>query len=286
MGRSKHFEDIKEFKDVVSAKGTAPGKWMSTGSVLYGFGVLECRLCHVTIPLIFSILTWFSGYTGLLMRTLLHLADISNPAKPLDLAKIWYDSLIFNSRVTIIPRTFIVICDKNQFTGQEGCWMSFSYRFFFIKFSWCPWLEGIWSSESPLSVSDFWFGLQGDIEKSLGLPVSPQVSSSRLWKTFQCRISFSISFTYYALNAVLDVTGYCKTQHYLVPCLNFHFQCDKETTSIQRSQVGFITFIVLPAFKVCSVPAWYFWIYSLCNFSQRSSLVFFGSILCVISVSY
>lgn len=30
-----------------------------------------------------------AGHTGLLMRTLLHLADISNPAKPLYLAKIW-----------------------------------------------------------------------------------------------------------------------------------------------------------------------------------------------------
>ncbi len=29
--RAKHFEDIKEFKDVLAAKGTAPGKWITNG---------------------------------------------------------------------------------------------------------------------------------------------------------------------------------------------------------------------------------------------------------------
>ena len=29
--RAKHFEDIKEFKDIVAAKGTAPGKWNGSG---------------------------------------------------------------------------------------------------------------------------------------------------------------------------------------------------------------------------------------------------------------
>mmetsp|Transcript_3884 Transcript_3884/g.8599 ORF Transcript_3884/g.8599 Transcript_3884/m.8599 type:complete len:165 (-) Transcript_3884:35-529(-) len=109
---SKHFEDIKEFKDLVENKGTAPGKWIN------------------------------GGHAELLMKTLLHLSDISNPAKPINVATMWAQKVL-----------------------EE-------------------------------------FFQQGDLEASAGLPISPQ--------------------------------------------------CDRNGTSLPKSQAAFISFVVLPAYKALS----------------------------------
>ena len=35
--RAKHFADMKEFKDILAAKGTAPGKWRGSGCPYTGY---------------------------------------------------------------------------------------------------------------------------------------------------------------------------------------------------------------------------------------------------------
>ena len=67
---------------------------------------------------------------------------------------------------------------------------------------------------------------QGDLEKSLGLPISPQVSDNL---PLQSHFLWTVSVD----------NGWFKS-----------LQCDRENTSLERSQAGFITFVVLPAFKV------------------------------------
>jgi len=52
-----HFEALKEFKDLVEIKGSASGKW--------------------------------TGASDVLMKIILHCSDISNPAKPISMARKW-----------------------------------------------------------------------------------------------------------------------------------------------------------------------------------------------------
>ena len=37
FSRAKHFADMKEFKDILAAKGTAPGKWRGSGCPYTGY---------------------------------------------------------------------------------------------------------------------------------------------------------------------------------------------------------------------------------------------------------
>jgi len=59
---SMHFEALKEFKDLVEIKGSASGKW--------------------------------TGASDVLMKIILHCSDISNPAKPISMARKWAELVL------------------------------------------------------------------------------------------------------------------------------------------------------------------------------------------------
>ena len=129
--RSKHFEDLTEFKDVVQNKGTAPGKWINGGGSeffvleLWVFVGLHSPVLHKEPNSDMS----KSGHSELLMKTILHFSDISNPAKPIRLATLW--SVTCSSALLWRDLKEYVLSGPNEFLRNSF------YRFYFIhKYSW------------------------------------------------------------------------------------------------------------------------------------------------------
>ena len=119
--RSKHFEDLTEFKDVVQNKGTAPGKWINGGGSeffvleLWVFVGLHSPVLHKEPNSDMS----KSGHSELLMKTILHFSDISNPAKPIRLATLW--SVTCSSALLWRDLKEYVLSGPNEFLRNSFC---------------------------------------------------------------------------------------------------------------------------------------------------------------------
>jgi hypothetical protein len=106
------------------------------------------------------------------------------------------------------------------------------------------------------------FHYQGDLEKSMDLPVSPQVRC--MIKNFLC---FLLALAAYVSSWRCDsiINTWLYSLRFCNLFILFHpfywpywywfvalipMQCDRYTTSLAKSQAGFISFVVLPAYKV------------------------------------